>query len=563
MYHQHQHNQNPPTNTPPLTPKTRRGHKPQGACTTSNNTTRNHQQTPHRSYQNLVGAISRKAHVPTTATPPAITYKELLDKIGKVTSVVAMSAPDTREGHDDIDTKSKDLVQNWWKENVGSQDEKRYTDYIISEFSKAEGPDIMIVVDKLLTGFDEPRNTVLYIDKPLKQHNLIQAIARVNRLHSKKQFGYLIDYRGILKELDATIEKYQDLAERTQDGFDIDDLKGLYNRMDTEYKKLPGLYADLWSLFANVKNKQDGPALRQALSPRIETIDGQLTDLNLKQRDDFYTALTAFANCMKVALQSATYFADKSFDDKRQLYKDTLKMMTQLRQQVREDAEETVDYDAYADSIRALLDKHIGGIGISDPDGAYLVSNLGKDANPETLSDDEARNRRDRITGRVTRKIDQDLADDPYAQEYFSKLLQQAIEQAKEMFNAPVKQYLMFADFESQLDAREVAGLPNEKFAALDPAIKRHVQAYYGLFLMQLDEPLPLSEEQCLEFALQIDDVVRRSVAEYSINPQEIENQIKLGLLPVLFNDIGLEKAQSVIAEVIQITRLGLAGYKH
>ena len=53
----------------------------------------------------------------------------------------------------------------------------------------------MIVVDKLLTGFDEPKNTVLYIDKPLKQHNLIQAIARVNRLHQKKQFGYLIDYR--------------------------------------------------------------------------------------------------------------------------------------------------------------------------------------------------------------------------------------------------------------------------------------------------------------------------------------------------------------------------------
>lgn len=493
----------------------------------------------------------------------AIAYKQLLDKIGKVTSVVAMSAPDTREGHDDIDTESKDLVQNWWKANVGSQDEKHYTDHIISEFSKEDGPDIMIVVDKLLTGFDEPRNTVLYIDKPLKQHNLIQAIARVNRLHSKKQFGYLIDYRGILKELDATIEKYQDLAERTQDGFDIDDLKGLYNRMDTEYKKLPGLYADLWSLFANVKNKQDGPALRQALSPRIETVEGQLTDLNLKQRDDFYAALTAFANCMKVALQSATYFDDKSFDDKRQLYKDTLKMMSQLRQQVREDAEETVDYDAYADSIRALLDKHIGGVGISEPDGAYLVSNLGKDANPETLSEDEARNRRDRITGRVTRKIEQELADDPYAQEYFSKLLQQAIEQAKEMFDAPVKQYLMFADFERQVDAREVAGLPNEKFAALDPTIKRHVQAYYGLFLLQLDEPLPLSEEQCLEFALKIDDVVRKSVAEYSINPQEIENQIKLGLLPVLFDDIGLEKAQSVITEVIQITRLGLAGYKH
>jgi len=299
------------------------------------------------------------------------------------------------------------------------------------------------------------------------------------------------------------------------------------------------------------------------LSPRIETVDGQLTDLNLKLRNDFNDALTAFTNCLKVALQSATYFDDKSFADKRQSYKDTLKMMTQLRQQVREDAEETVDYDDYADTIRTLLDKHIGGVAIHEAEGAYLVNSLGKDANPETLSDDEARNRRDRITGRVTRKIEQDLADDPYAQAYFSKLLQEAIDQTKEMFDAPVKQYLLFADFEQQVESREVEGLPNERFATLDPAIKRHVQAYYGLFLMQLGEPLPLSEDQCFGYALQIDEVVRRSVAEFSINPQEIENQIRQGLLPLLFNDIGLEKAQIIVTEVVQITRLGLAGRDH
>ena len=86
------------------------------------------------------------------------------------------------------------------------------------------------------------------------------------------RFGYLIDYRGILKELDTTIEKYQDLAERTQGGFDVDDLKGLYNRMDTEYKKLPGLYSTLWAIFDGVKNKQDPPALRQALAPKVNEV---------------------------------------------------------------------------------------------------------------------------------------------------------------------------------------------------------------------------------------------------------------------------------------------------
>ncbi|EHH2512547.1 TPA: type I restriction endonuclease subunit R [Vibrio parahaemolyticus] len=491
----------------------------------------------------------------------AIQYKKLLDQIGKVTSVVAMSPPDTREGHDTVDGESKDMVQNWWKDNVGNEDEKAYTKRIIEEFAKDDGPDLMIVVDKLLTGFDEPKNTVLYIDKPLKQHNLIQAIARVNRLHQKKEFGYLIDYRGILKELDATIADYQDLAERTQGGFDIDDLKGLYSRMDTEYKKLPGLYSELWAIFAEVPNKQDGTALRQVLAPKIDTIDGQLTDTNQKKREDFYATLTAFSNCLKVALQSATYFEDKSFDDKRELYKKTLKSMAELRKQVREDAEETIDYDEYAESIRTMLDKHIGGVEIQESKGAYLVGSMGKDVKPEQLSNDEARNKKDAITGRVTKMIEQDLTDDPYAQEYFSKLLKQAIQQAKEMFDAPVKQYLLFADFEQQVKERKVEGMPTGRFAELDPKIKRHVQAYFGLFLKHETAEAQLTEDQYFNYALEIDEKVRKAVAEFSINPVEIENQISLEILPLLFADLGVDKAQVIAEEVVKITRLGLAGH--
>lgn len=490
----------------------------------------------------------------------AIRYKQMLDKIGKVTSVVAMSPPDTREGHDSVDAESTDLVQNWWKDNIGSQDEKAYTKQIIEAFGRKDGPDLMIVVDKLLTGFDEPRNTVLYIDKQLRQHNLIQAIARVNRLHENKQFGYLIDYRGILAELDESIADYQGLEERIRGGYDAEDLKGLYSRMDTEYKKLPGLYSDLWAIFDGVKNKQDGPALRQSLAPKMETIDDQVTDTNLKHRETFYDALTAFANCLKVALQSATYFEDKSFDDKRDLYKQTLKMMTQLRAQVREDAEETVQYDKYAESIRAMLDKHIGGVEVQESAGAYLVGNMGtKQHDPESMSDDEARNRKDVITGRVTKMIEQDLADDPYAKEYFSKLLQKAIEDAKEMFDAPVKQYLLFADFEQQVKERKVQGLPADRFSELEPCVRRHVQAYYGLFLKHLGEANCLSVDEQFDFAMRMDQVVTDAVAQFSISPTEIENEIRRQLLPLLFKAIGMDNAKLLIADVIQITRLGVS----
>ncbi|AWY02030.1 DEAD/DEAH box helicase [Marinomonas primoryensis] len=490
----------------------------------------------------------------------AIRYKVLLDEIGKVTSVVAMSAPDTREGHCEVDRESTDIVQNWWKNNVANQDEKTYTKQIINAFSEDDGPDIMIVVDKLLTGFDEPKNTVLYIDKPLKQHSLIQAIARVNRLYKDKDFGYLIDYRGVLTELDTTIEKYQDLAKRTQAGFDIDDLKGLYNAMETEYKKLPSLYATLWSFFDSVQNKSDRAALCQMLAVKIENIDGQLTDVNLKKRDDFYAALSAFARCMKVALQSAGYFEDVRFDDKRVLYKQALKNMTDLRQQVRAAAEETIDYDQYEDDIRALLDKHIGGVEIRESKGAYWVGDLGSNSQPVPMTDAEARNKKDAITGRMTRQIEQELADDPYAQEYFSKLLKEAIEKASALFDAPIKQYMLFADLEEQLKERNVAGIPLEKIRQLDSSVRGNVQIYYGLMLGLFADAdpnaLPFNEDKGIEYALKIDQVVHKAVAEYSINPHEMENQIRLGLLPVLYQELGMQNTESLITDVTQNNRL-------
>lgn len=207
-----------------------------------------------------------------------------------------------------------------------------------------------------------------------------------------------------------------------------------------------------------------------------------------------------------------------------------------------------------------MLDKHIGGVEIQESKGAYLVGSMGKNVKPEQLSDDEARNKKDAITGRVTKMIEQDLADDPYAQEYFSKLLKQAIQQAKEMFDAPVKQYLLFADFEQQVKERNVDGIPSDRFSQLDPKIKRHVQAYFGLFLKHLGES-NMSEDERFDYAIQIDEVVTASVAEFSINPQEIENQIRRKLLPVLFKVIGMESAKVVIADVIKITRLGVAGH--
>ena len=112
-----------------------------------------------------------KGQIATDSKLSAVRYKKALDATGLVTSAVVISPPDTREGHEDVDESELPEVQQWWKDNVKG-DPETYERNIIDAFSTDVSPDILIVVDKLLTGFDEPRNAVLYIDKALKQHNL-------------------------------------------------------------------------------------------------------------------------------------------------------------------------------------------------------------------------------------------------------------------------------------------------------------------------------------------------------------------------------------------------------
>jgi len=494
----------------------------------------------------------------------AIKYKKYLDEAGMFESAVVMSPPDTREGNTAVDETATPEVTLWWKENVGNQDEQTYTKQLIEQFDKDNSLKILIVVDKLLTGFDEPKNTVLYIDKPLKEHNLIQGIARVNRLHPKKKFGLLIDYRGILAEMDTTIQKYQDLASRTQGGYDIDDITGLYNQMSTEYKRLPQLYKQLWAIFDDVKNKNDIEQLRQVLVPRIEEQDGELVDVHLKVREDFYEALTAFASCLKVALQSATFFEDKSFSDEdRRHYKETVKQFSSLRQLVQQDAGEKIDYDEYADQVKKLLDKHVVGVEVKEPGGVYEVGKMGQKQEPEDWNEDKTRNETDIIKTRVTRMIEQELRDDPYAQEAFSKLLRQAIEEAEKLFDHPLKQYMMFREFEEQVQDRRLNDIP-DVFTG-----NRHAQAYFGIFKKVLPEALAVQDQQVQEkwvkVAFEIDETVETSVAENSINPQNIEADIRKKLLPRIFKECksiggGMDQAKKIVEMIVQITRVGLSG---
>lgn len=229
-----------------------------------------------------------------------------------------------------------------------------------------------------------------------------------------------------------------------------------------------------------------------------------------------------------------------------------------MRKIVRQDAQETVDYSAYEEQIRRLVDKHVVGDSIQESEGVILVDDMSKDDDPKNWTKEKTRNETDIIRTRVKKTIEQELGDDPYAQKVFSELLREAIAQAEKMFDHPNKQFELFEEFEAQVKRRSGLGIPKE----LDES--ETAKAYYGTFRLILGEDYfqaidPEEEQKLIEEAITIDSIVGNAVAEHSLNPQSMESSIKAGILPSLFKLIGLDKAKDVIEHIIQITRVRLS----
>ncbi|MFZ4410519.1 MAG: hypothetical protein ACOYOH_24440, partial [Paracraurococcus sp.] len=109
------------------------------------------------------------------------------------------------------------------------------------------------------------------------------------------------------------------------------------------------------------------------------------------------------------------------------------------------DAMEVVDYSAYEEQIRKLVDKQVIGKEVREPEGVYLVHQLGQAEEPKDWSEEKTRNETDLIRTRLRKTIEQDLADDPYAQKVFGELLRQVPESAREAMRQAVAPFLHVA----------------------------------------------------------------------------------------------------------------------
>jgi type I restriction enzyme R subunit len=164
-----------------------------------------------------------------------------------------------------FNSDDKGIIRDYLEEmqmEYGTKDWKEIHQKVIENFKAGKEPRILIVTDMLITGFDSPNLWVMYLDKPLKEHRVLQAIARTNRPFLNKKFGLIVDYIGVLKELEKAFEKFE--------ARDSEDLRVVIRDLEKEKEEFKGLINNLLKIFEGVKREDTRESLENALNLLID-----------------------------------------------------------------------------------------------------------------------------------------------------------------------------------------------------------------------------------------------------------------------------------------------------
>ena len=486
-----------------------------------------------------------KGQLVTPNKVTAIKYKEYFDEIGKISSEVIMSAPDTREGEEDAFDVSDDKVKKFWNarmDKYGTQD--KYEKSVIGAFKKQDFPELIIVVDKLLTGFDAPRNIVLYLTRQLKEHTLLQAIARVNRVYPGKDYGYIIDYFGNLENLDNAIQTYSG-----ENMFDAVDLEGSWTNIAEEIKKMPQAHSEVWDIFKTIKNKYDEPAYEELLSD--EAI-----------RHQFYEKVSAFARLLKLALSSID-FANNTPEKQVDKYKSDLKFFLALRISVKRRFSDDIDYKEYEPQVQKLIDKHITTEGevLRITELVDIFDKEQREAEVEKLSSKAAK--ADHIASRSIRAINIKMNEDPIFYKKLSKLIREAIEEYHE-------QRINEAEFLKKAKEYEEAFLKGDRGNIPNALIGNDTGiAIYNLVTDIFKDLLSDKVEIATELAVGIDQVIRSVVYQDEQlmvdwqNNLDMEGKIRIAIDDYIFDlkskydiELSFDAIDETVEEALKVAKI-------
>lgn len=349
----------------------------------------------------------------------AVMCKKALDLLGGIQSEVVISE-NAAEADDDKLPEYKKVVAEFMDEQkrlYGSLEARERK--VIDEFKdNIDGTELIIVVDKLLTGFDAPRDTVLYLAKQLKDHNLLQAIARVNRLFNgdpgkqKKESGIIIDYSKNAQNLKSAMTLFSN--------YDPEDVAGVLVSTKEKVTELETIYQNLIDTFKGVKANVD------------EQISYLTDDKNEMQRERFYTSVNRFISVFSTCMSLPDF--NEYFDtDKLKKYSMEIKRFTELKKSTRLALGQEIDFSKYRDQLHKILDKYIQANGVEELSKEINLSDV-REFN-QFVEDEKNglsnKSKAEAIAAQTTKIIKERYKQDAAFYDLFSKRIDKLIEELR------------------------------------------------------------------------------------------------------------------------------------
>lgn len=432
-----------------------------------------------------------KAMLATNYKRDAVRYLDCFEKFGDLKCAVVISPPDMRESIDDMDEGTDDMVIAYWNKMMKQYgDADRYEEAMKNKFCDGE-IDILIVCSKLLTGFDAPICQVLYIDKELKEHGLLQAIARTNRLYDGKDYGLIVDYRGLIEQLDTAMDMYSGAG---LENFDGGDLKGVAVDVMTSVGDLRNTYTQLVELFGSVSDMRDSEAVEVFLADD-------------KLREDFYNRLCAFGRALNLVLN-----AEQAYNavpkDERNKYQDAFIFFSKVRRSVKIRYCDAIDNSEYERQMQNLLDTHLSVAGLKQITNPINILNK-EDFEKELEELGSLRAKADAITSRMTKSISEKRDENPAYYDSFSKRIKEALDLYKEKVISEAE-YLakMRAIMEDYRSGKSTISYPDRIKGNV------HAQAFYGVLAAIFDEV----ENKAItpDFVAEVSEEITKIIASHS-----------------------------------------------
>lgn len=365
-----------------------------------------------------------KAMVVASSRACAIELQDKINGLGGIRAAALICQENTPEGDDEsLSSQDKRKIKAFFKKQVeprfGANNYDAYEEWVKNNINGGDDLDIVVVKDMLLTGFDAPPLAVLYVDKPMRDHTLLQAIARANRIYPGKDYGLIVDYYGIFGKLNIAMELYS--SDANMQDFSKEDLDQSLTDATAKKEELLDSHKKLLSIFEERKIDTSNPRECQNVFSEEDNPEAKAL------RKDFYEKLRHFARLMELAMGSYSLYKTIGFDQMQKLKQDLL-FFEKLRRSLELIHGEKVDFSQYEDGIRSLLDTFVTSMPVMQKVEPVMIHDT--KAMDEQLKElDGAKAKASYIKTRLVAELTAKKDEDPLRYKKFSERIRQTLEE--------------------------------------------------------------------------------------------------------------------------------------